>query len=234
MLVHLVGAEEPVNATDLERLVKVHGDVRRVRDFRNNDLKKFFEFHDSRDCVKAFNALQNSAFKGGKLQVEFAWDLPENIRLAQAQLRGDPLKDGGRRGSSTAASRREYDRFVPSSSSASSHRRHRSRSRSRSPIRRPKPAPAVTEEAPLVIYEDKTGDPRLRDPRISRPPIPPVTTTATENTPNEGNSALFEQMSNLLTILNKPKPAPNQTGSSGPSSAEAAQQLAQLLIDQKP
>lgn len=232
MLVNLVGSTEPVIQTDLERLVRVHGDIRRIRDFRNNEMKKFFEFHDSRDCVKAYNALQNSAFKGGKLVVEFAWDLPENIRLAQAQLRGDPLKDSGKRHSSTGT-RREYDSYEPSPPSVPLNHRRRP-SRSRSP-RRPKSQNESRLGEPL-IFEDKSGDPRLRDPRVVRPiQTAPENVVPNQPTNTTGSSALFEQMSNLLTILNKPSnPNPSSSANNnGPSSTEAAQQLAQLLIDQK-
>jgi hypothetical protein len=90
----------------------------------------------------------------------------------------------------------------------------------------------------LAIFEDKSGDQRLKDPRLSRLPLPVPVSENVQNVEGSGagNNALFEQMSNLLTILNKPKPQPtsssNSNNATGPSSAQAAQQLAQLLIDQ--
>lgn len=224
----MVNAAETVNSSDLERLLKVQGELRRIRDFKNNDLKKYFEFHDSRDCVKAFNSLQGSSFKGGKLIVEFAWDLPEPMRMAQASLRGDPLKDGRK---SINPPFRECDRFIPPSKG-----RHFHRSRSPQPRRSGSPKKEALEREP-IIFEDKVGDPRLGDPRLTRP-----NDAAVENMVNKhslsntspSKSALFEQMSNLLCLLNQPKQTSPSISSmkstmQGNSDA-AAQQLAKLLI----
>lgn len=162
----LIDPTEPVAPTELERIVRVHGDVARTRDFKTNERKKYFEFYDSRDCAKAYSALSGSTFKGGRVEVEFAWDLPESKRLAQASLRGDPLRDGRARpfpqtlsnfvpplpvpyyvpsSVATAHGRQEYDRYAPEESVMDAHvgsanvnrRRRRGNRRSRSRSRSP-------------------------------------------------------------------------------------------------
>ncbi|KAJ3049214.1 hypothetical protein HK097_009762 [Rhizophlyctis rosea] len=60
------------------------GDVKEVRDFKDAK-RKFVEFFDSRDCVKAFDMLQqNNRYQGGTLEVFFIWDQPLKRSPGQA------------------------------------------------------------------------------------------------------------------------------------------------------
>ncbi|PKI83026.1 hypothetical protein MVES_003011 [Malassezia vespertilionis] len=82
-------AQEPIADDALRAHFGQFGDIRDMRKYKNQDHTQFVEYWDSRACIAANDALNNTDFFGGKLQLKFAWDLTTVALVTDAKNRNE-------------------------------------------------------------------------------------------------------------------------------------------------
>jgi len=81
LFITIRGSKQNIKASDLREKFAPYGDLKGVRDCRNNPYIKFVDYYDTRHAEAALNALNQFNFQGATLEVEFA------LSYAQQQAR---------------------------------------------------------------------------------------------------------------------------------------------------
>mgnify|MGYP001759574649 FL=1 len=89
LFVAVLDATEPVTDEALQSKFVEYGDIRSVRTYKDQAHTRFLEYWDSRACVAAHDALQDTEFLGGRLSIKFAWDLATVSLVNDARHRSE-------------------------------------------------------------------------------------------------------------------------------------------------
>lgn len=82
-------ATEPLTDKALKAKFVEYGDIRSIRTYKDQAHTRFLEYWDSRACVAAHDALQDTEFLGGHLAIKFAWDLATVSLVNDARHRSE-------------------------------------------------------------------------------------------------------------------------------------------------
>ncbi|WFD25321.1 hypothetical protein MNAN1_000290 [Malassezia nana] len=89
LFVALEDASEPLTEEALQAKFIEFGDIRSIRTYKDQMHTRFLEYWDSRACVAAHDALQDTEFLGGRLSIKFAWDLATVSLVNDARQRSE-------------------------------------------------------------------------------------------------------------------------------------------------
>ncbi|WFD18258.1 hypothetical protein MCAP1_000457 [Malassezia caprae] len=89
LFVAVEGATEPLTDEALQSKFVEYGDIRSLRTYKDQAHTRFLEYWDSRACVAAHDALQDTEFLGGRLAIKFAWDLATVSLVNDARHRSE-------------------------------------------------------------------------------------------------------------------------------------------------
>lgn len=82
-------ASEPVTEEVFREKFAPFGDIRAIRMYKEQAHTRFVEYWDSRACVAAYDALQETEWLGGQMQLKFAWDLATVSLVHDARTRSE-------------------------------------------------------------------------------------------------------------------------------------------------
>lgn len=89
LFVSLLEATQPLTDEALQAKFVEFGDIRSIRTYKDQAHTRFLEYWDSRACVAAHDALQDTEFLGGHLSIKFAWDLATVSLVTDARQRSE-------------------------------------------------------------------------------------------------------------------------------------------------
>ncbi|WFD21632.1 hypothetical protein MEQU1_000287 [Malassezia equina] len=89
LFISLLEATQPLTDEALQAKFVEFGDIRSIRTYKDQAHTRFLEYWDSRACVAAHDALQDTEFLGGHLSIKFAWDLATVSLVTDARQRSE-------------------------------------------------------------------------------------------------------------------------------------------------